>query len=78
MADENLGQIPDTSDDDSHVTIEEFQENTGISHGIIHGIISDCMDFIQVIAPYIPKHLITSQRVECVPICKENLAKFEQ
>lgn len=54
MADENSGQTPDTIDNGSHVTIEEFQENTNRSHGIIHKIISHYMSLKKIIAPYIP------------------------
>ncbi|CAF3636616.1 unnamed protein product [Rotaria sp. Silwood1] len=76
--DENIEQIRDAINDDPYVTIKELQENTGLSHGTIHRIISDHLKLKKLTAPYILKHLTASQRAERVPICKENLAKFEQ
>ncbi|CAF1468251.1 unnamed protein product [Rotaria sp. Silwood1] len=76
--DENIEQIHDAINDDPYVTIEELQENTGLSHETIHRIISDHLKLKKFTARYRPKRLTTSQWAERVRICKENLAKFEQ
>lgn len=74
---ENIEQIRDIIGIDPHVTVDELQAETDLSHGTIQRIISDHLNLRKITARYIPKHLTDSQRAERVRICKENLAKFE-
>jgi len=74
---ENIEQVRLLIDDDPHITIEEVQEQTGISHGTVQRIITDHLSLKKITARYIPKDLTDFQRAERVRICKENLAKFE-
>ncbi|CAF3204735.1 unnamed protein product, partial [Rotaria sp. Silwood2] len=74
---ENIEQVRSIIDNDPHVTVEELQAETDLSHGTIQRIISDHLNLRKITARYIPKHLTNSQRAERVRICKENLAKFE-
>ena len=76
--DENIEQVRLLIDDDPYMTIEEIQEQTGLSHGTTHRIISDHLHLTKITARYIPKHLTDFQRAERVRICKENLEKFEK
>ena len=75
---ENIEQVRRLINDDPYITIEEIQEQTGLSHGTIQRIITDHLNLTKITARYVPKHLTDSQRAERVRICKENLAKFEQ
>ena len=73
---ENIEQVRLIIDDDPHITIEEMQEQTGLSHGTVQRIITDHLNLKKVTARYIPKNLTDFQRAERVRICKQNLAKF--
>ncbi len=64
--------------DNPHVTIEEIQMQSGLSHGTVQRIISDHLNLKKITARYIPKNLTATQRAERVRICKENLEKFEK
>ncbi|CAF4014420.1 unnamed protein product [Rotaria magnacalcarata] len=59
-------------------TIEELQEQTGLSYSTTQRIISDHLQLRKITARYIPKHLTDFQRAERVRICEENLEKFEK
>lgn len=74
---ENIEQVRSNINVDPHITIEELQAQTDLSHGTIQRIISDHLNLRKITARYIPKQLTDSQRAERVQICKENLAKFE-
>lgn len=74
---ENIEQVRNIVVDDPYVTIEELQEQTGLSYGTVHRILSDHLKLRKVTARYIPKQLTDSQRGERVRICKENLSRFE-
>ena len=69
---ENIEQIQSIISDDPHVTIEEVQTETGLSHGTIHRIISDHLELKEITARYIPK------LAERVRIWKQNLEKSQQ
>ncbi|CAF4715888.1 unnamed protein product [Rotaria sp. Silwood2] len=75
---ENIEQIRRLIDDDPYSTIEELQEQTGLSYSTTQRIISDHLQLRKITARYIPKHLTDFQRAERVRICKENLEKFEK
>ncbi|CAF3917223.1 unnamed protein product [Rotaria sp. Silwood1] len=74
---ENIEQVRSLINDNPHVTIQEMEVQTGLSHGTIHRIISDHLNLKKLTARYIPKQLTDSQKAERVRICKENLEKFE-
>jgi histone-lysine N-methyltransferase SETMAR len=75
---ENIEQVRLLVDDDPYITIEEIQDQIGLSHGTIHRIITDHLNLKKITARYIPKNLTDFQRAERVRICKENLAKFQE
>ncbi|CAF3030180.1 unnamed protein product, partial [Rotaria sp. Silwood2] len=75
---ENIEQVRLLIDDDPHITIEEMQEQTGLSHGTVQRIITDHLNLKKVTARYTPKDLTDFQRAERVQICKQNLAKFQE
>jgi histone-lysine N-methyltransferase SETMAR len=75
---ENIEQVRSIVSDDPYVTIEELQEQTGQSYGIVRRILSDHLKLRKVTARYIPKELTDFQRSERVQICKENLSSFEE
>ena len=75
---ENIEQIRRLIDDDPYTTIEELEEQTGLTYSTIQRIISNHLQLRKITARYIPKHLTNFQRTERVRICKENLAKFEK
>ena len=64
-------------DDDPHITIEEVQDRTDLSHGTVQRFITDHLKHKKVTARYIPKDLTDFQRAEGVRICQQNLAKFQ-
>ena len=74
---ENIEEVRSLIDDDPHVTIEEMEMQTSLSHGTIQRIIFDHLNLRKITARYVPKYLTDSQRAERVRICKENLTKFE-
>ncbi|CAF4375665.1 unnamed protein product, partial [Rotaria sp. Silwood2] len=74
---ENIEQVRSLINDNPHITIQEMEVQTGLSHGTIHRIISDHLNLKKLTARYIPKQLTDSQKAERVRICKENLEKFE-
>ncbi|CAF1145204.1 unnamed protein product [Rotaria sp. Silwood1] len=75
---DNIEQVRLLIDDDPHITIEEWQEQTDLSHGTIHRITTDHLNLKKVTARYIPKDLTDIQRAERVRICKQNLGKFQK
>ena len=75
--DENIEQVRLLIDDDPYVTIEEVQEQTGLSYGTTQRIISDHLQLTKITARYILKHLTDFQRAKRVRICKGGLEKFE-
>ncbi|CAF5061737.1 unnamed protein product, partial [Rotaria sp. Silwood1] len=75
---ENIEQVRLLSDDEPPITIEEVQEQTGLSHGTLQRIITDHLNLKKATARYIPKDLTDFQRAERVRICKQNLAKFQE
>ena len=75
---ENIEQVRLLIDDDPHITIEEVQEQTDLSHGTVQRIISDHLNLRKATTRYIPKDLTDFQRAERVRICKQNLAKFQE
>lgn len=74
---ENIEQVRDIINIDPHITVDELQAQTDLSHGTIQRIISDHLNLRKITARYVPKQLTDSQRAKRVQICKENLAKFE-
>ncbi|CAF5046067.1 unnamed protein product, partial [Rotaria sp. Silwood1] len=74
---DNIEQVRLIIDDDSRVTIEEIQEQTGLTYGTTRRIIKDHLQLTKITARYIPKELTDFQRNERVRICKENLRKFK-
>ncbi|CAF4927845.1 unnamed protein product [Rotaria sp. Silwood1] len=61
---ENIEQIRRLIDDDPYSTIEELQEQTGLSYSTTQRIISDHLQLRKITARYIPKHLTDFQRAE--------------
>ena len=74
---ENIEQVRSLINDNPHITIQEMEAQTGLSHGTIHRIISNHLNLKKLTARYIFKQLVDSQKAERVRICKENLEKFE-
>ncbi|CAF3778678.1 unnamed protein product [Rotaria sp. Silwood1] len=75
---ENIDQIRLLINDDPYLTIEQLEDQTDLSHGTIHRIITDHLNLRKITVRYVPKDLTDFQRTERVRICKENLAKFQQ
>lgn len=75
---ENIDQVRHLIDDDPYLTVDEIEEQTGLSHGTVQRIISDHLQLRKITARYVPKHLTNSQKAERVRICEENLSKFKQ
>ncbi|CAF4347709.1 unnamed protein product, partial [Rotaria sp. Silwood2] len=75
---ENVDWIRDLINDDPYLTVDEIEEQTGLSHGTVQRIISDHLQLRKTTTRYVPKHLTNSQKAERVRICQENLSKFEQ
>jgi len=75
---ENIEQIRQLIDDDPYLTIEALQEQTDLSYGTVHRIITNHLNLRKITARYIPKDLTDFQRAARVRICKENLSKFQQ
>ncbi|CAF3931805.1 unnamed protein product [Rotaria sordida] len=73
---ENIEQVRLIIEDDLCVTIEEAQEQTGLSYGTTQRIITDHLQLTKITARYLPKQLTDFQRNERVRICQQNLAKF--
>ncbi|CAF3363453.1 unnamed protein product [Rotaria sp. Silwood2] len=65
---ENIEQVRLLIDDDPHVTIEEGEEQTSLSHGTVQRITSDHLNIKKVNARYIPNDLTDFQRAERVRI----------
>ncbi|CAF3797997.1 unnamed protein product, partial [Rotaria sp. Silwood1] len=63
-ASENIEQVRLLINDDPHITIEEVQEQIGLTYGTIQRIISNHLNLTKITARYIPKHLTDSQRAE--------------
>lgn len=74
----NIQEIQDLINEDPHITINELEEESGISHETIQRIISDHLQLKKITARYVPKYLTNFQKAERVRICQENLLKFEQ
>ena len=74
---DNIEQVHQIIDDDSRVTIEEIQEQNGLTYGTTRRIIKDYLQLTKITARYIPKKLTDFQRNERVRICRENLRKFK-
>ena len=74
---DNIEEVRLLIDDDPHITIEEVQEQTGLSHGTVQRIITDHLNLRKITARYIPKDLTDFRRAR-VRICQQNLAKFQE
>ena len=74
---ENIEQVRLIINEDSRVTIEEIQEQTGLTYGTTQRIIKDHLQLTKITARYVPKELTDFQRNERVRICRENLRKFK-
>ncbi|CAF1664777.1 unnamed protein product [Adineta ricciae] len=75
---ENIEQIRLLVNDDPYLTIEELQEQTNLSNGTIHRILTTHLNVRKVTARYVPKDPTDAQRAERVRICEENLQKVQQ
>jgi len=60
---ENIEQVPLIIDDDPCVTIEEIQEQTGLSYGTTQRIITDHLQLTEITACYLPKELTVSNEM---------------
>ena len=59
---ENIEQIRQLIDDDPYLTIEALQEQTDLSYGTVHRIITNHLNLRKITARYIPKDLTDFQR----------------
>ena len=75
---ENMDWIGNSINDDPYLTVDEIEQQTGLSHGIVQRIISDHLQLRKVTTRYVSKHLTNSQKAEGVRICQENLSRFKQ
>ena len=75
MTPDNIGPVHLIIDDDSRVTIEKMQQQTGLTSGTTRRIIKDHFQLAKITARYIPKELTDFQRNERVRLCQENLRK---
>ncbi|CAF4940599.1 unnamed protein product [Rotaria sp. Silwood1] len=74
---ENSEQVRNIVVDNPYVTIEELQDQNGLSYGTVHRILSNHLKLRIATARYESKQLTDSQRNERVRIYKENLSRFE-
>ena len=63
---ENIERIRLLIDDDSYLTIEELEYETGLSRGTIHRIIAEHLNLRKITARYVPKDLTDFQRAKRV------------
>ena len=75
---ENIEQIRLLINDDPYFTIEELQEQTDLSYGTVHRILTNHLNLRKITARYVPKDLTDLQRAERVRICEETLGKIQQ
>ncbi|CAF4770838.1 unnamed protein product [Rotaria socialis] len=75
---DNIEKVRHLIDNDPYHTIDEIQVETGLSHGTTQRIVSDHLKLKKITTRWIPSQFTDSQRAECVRICQENLAKFNQ
>ena len=75
---ENIEQILLLINDDPYFTIEELQEQTDLSYGTVHRILTNHLNLRKITARYAPKDLTDLQRAERVHICEETLGKIQQ
>jgi hypothetical protein len=61
-----------------HITIEELLVLTGISHGTVHTILHQDLQFKSVLSRWVPHFLTDSQRQERVAAAKSFLAFFQK
>ena len=61
---ENIDQVRGLIDNDPYLTVDEIEEQTGLSHGTVQRIISDHLQLRKITARYVPKHLTNSQKAE--------------
>ncbi|CAF4081249.1 unnamed protein product, partial [Rotaria sordida] len=61
---ENIEQVHSIINNDSYLTIEELQEQTGLRYGTVHRILCDHLKLRKMTTRYIPKQLTDSQRSE--------------
>ena len=67
---ENINQVRDLIDDDPYLTVDEIEEQTGLSHSTVQRIISDRLQLRKITARYVPKHLTNSQKAARVRTCQ--------
>ena len=75
---ENVDQLRNFIDDHSNLRADEIEEQTDLTHGTVQWIISDHLQLRKMTAPDVSNHLTNCQKTERVPICHENLSKFQQ
>ena len=75
---ENIEQIWLLINDDPYLTIEELQEQTDLSYGTVHRILTNHLNLRKITARYVPKDLTDLQRAERVRICEETLGNIQQ
>ena len=68
---ENIEQIRLLINDDPYFTIEELQEQTDLSYGTVHRILTNHLNLRKITAHYVPKDLTDLQRAERVRILKK-------
>ena len=59
---ENIDQVRGLIDNDPYLTVDEIEEQTGLSHGTVQRIISDHLRLRKITPRYVPKHLTNSQK----------------
>ena len=75
---EHIEEVRCLIDGDPHLTIDEIQMETGMTRRTIQRIICEYLQLRKIPARWLNNILTDAQRIECVRLCQENLAKFHQ
>jgi hypothetical protein len=66
-----IAQVKDIIWGNHWVTVQEVAEETKMSIGLLHAILTEDRGLCQVSAKLVPKLLTESQRIWCVTICQD-------
>jgi predicted DNA-binding transcriptional regulator len=70
---ENIKKVQLLVEKDGRMTMEEIEEELGISHDSVFRILHKCLVLTKLFAQQIPKILTTEHKEKRVEICKKNL-----
>jgi hypothetical protein len=65
---ENVGKIRELIHEDSHQTIHELSDTTGISYGVCQEILTENLNMCRIATKCVPQLLINDQKQRCVNV----------